>query len=263
MTRLELEGIEFAYADGPSVLAGASLAVGAGELVALAGANGSGKSTLLAIAAGLARPAAGRAAVDGRDVAHLAPRLRARTVALVPQGLRRWPEAGVRTFVAGGRYAHQRGLAGMTAEDEAAIDSALEQALVADLAEARLDRISGGQRQRVLVARALAQEAALLLVDEPTAALDPRHQLRVLEVLAGAAAAGAAVLFATHELHLAVQFAERLALIDGGAIVIDAATDTCLESGALEGVLGLTVGRWETTRGELAMPLPQREARPR
>lgn len=260
MSALELELVHFAYPEGPPVVAGVSLRVESGELVALAGTNGSGKSTLLALAAGLARAISGQVDVAGKPLRSLEPRERARTVALVPQGLRRWPEVEVRTFVAGGRYAHRGGLAGNSKKDQIAIDRALEQAAVQHLEGLRIDRLSGGQRQRVLVARALAQEARVLLVDEPTSALDPEHQLRVLEVLARAAANGAAVLFATHELHLAVQFADRLVLIDGGSLVTDQPTAECLVGGELERVLGLRVGQWATDSGAQSMPLPERRA---
>jgi iron complex transport system ATP-binding protein len=212
------EGLHYAYPDGPQALAGVDIALAAGELLVVIGPNGSGKSTLLRLLGGLLVPQRGSVTSDGRALRALDHAERARELALVPQGLSALPEVTVERFVLGGRYAHIGRWRGAQPADAAAVQSALADADVADLAMRRMTELSGGQRQRVLVARALASHARQLLVDEPTAALDLEHQLRVFALLAKLAEAGRAVLVVTHDVNLASQFASRVALLDRGRI---------------------------------------------
>jgi iron complex transport system ATP-binding protein len=242
---VEARGAAYAYParDGaPPAVGGVDLAVGPGELVCLLGPNGAGKSTLLKLFAGLVRPARGAVLLDGAPCADLPARTRARRVALVPQFLPTLADVRVADFVAAGRYAHLGFWRDHTQRDRAAIERALAEADAADLAERLLTELSGGQRQRVLVARALAQEADLLLFDEPTASLDPDHQVRtfarIADLLAREDAGRRAAVVATHELALASRFASRVVLLAGGEVRADGPPEAILTRPVLEPVYG-------------------------
>lgn len=218
VSALQAAGLGFAWERGPRAVDGVDLSVSEGELLVVLGPNGSGKSTLLRLLAGLLAAQAGEVRVDGRPVRAFGPRERARRLAVVPQALAALPDLSVESFVLAGRYAHMGRWSGARAEDRQAVRAALAAADVAELGPRPLAELSGGQRQGVLVARALAQEAPRLLVDEPTAALDLQHQLRVFELLARLAGEGRAVLVVTHDANLASQYASRVALLHAGRL---------------------------------------------
>jgi len=216
---LVFDQLQFRYGeDGPLVVDGISEAVAPGELVSIIGPNGAGKSTLLRLLDGLEVPAAGSIDIGGRPLASFDHRARARTLAFVPQFLDRVPQMHVADFVLGGRYAHRSSWSHGPA-DRDAVEKALRSCDATGLGARLLASLSGGQRQRVLVARALAQEAPILLVDEPTNSLDPGHQLAIFELLANLAAEGRSVLVVTHDLNLASQFSHRIAVMDSGRFV--------------------------------------------
>ncbi len=217
---------------------GVSLELRPGELLVILGPNGSGKSTLLRLLGGLLRPARGSVLCDGRSMSSIGLRERARMLAVVPQSLATMPETSVAAFVTGGRYARISPWRGPQARDARAIGYALEAADVGDLGNRRMTDLSGGQRQRVLVARALAQEAQVLLVDEPTAALDLEHQVRVFAMLARLADHERSVLVVTHDVNLASQFADRVLLLAGGRLVAGGVPDEVLRREVLEPVYG-------------------------
>lgn len=202
------------------VLRGVDLAAQAGEVVALIGPNGAGKSTLLRVLAGLLRPDAGTVTIDGADVTTLDRRSIARHVAVVPQVFETLFPFTVREIVALGRTSRLGPLGTLGADDARAVARALDEIGAADLAERRIDRVSGGERQRAVLAMALAQEAGVLLLDEPTAHLDPTHQRGTLErVAALARVRGLAVVAVLHDLNLAAAFASRVVLLADGAVV--------------------------------------------
>lgn len=209
--------VSFAYEGEQAnerVVSDLSLSLQGGELVLLAGPNGSGKSTLLRLFGGLLAPDQGSVELFGEAAAGLSPRERARRVASVPQALVHLPDVRVGDFVQGGRYAHPRN----PARDRAAVDRALEEADVEDLAFRSLREISGGQLSRVLVARALAQEAPLLLFDEPTASLDPGHQVSLLSLVRRLVDQGRTAVLVTHELALAPRYSDRIVLLSTGRL---------------------------------------------
>lgn len=218
---LTFEHICFRYgSDGsaPLVLNDLTGSVAPGELVSIIGPNGAGKSTLMRLLDGLEVPLSGTVQVGGGALASLDHRARARTIAFVPQFLDRLPSVHVEEFVLGGRYSHRSGWA-HGAQDREAVRRALADCDVQNLEGRLLSNLSGGQRQRVIVARALAQESPVLLVDEPTSSLDPGHQLAIFELLADLAARGRAVLVVTHDLNLASQFSKRILLLEEGRFV--------------------------------------------
>ena len=216
---LSAAGLAHVYPRGVRALDGIDLDLQAEELLVVIGPNGSGKSTLLGALAGLIAPTGGTVTLLGRPVLDWPQRERARQLAVVPQSLPALPEVVAERFVLGGRYARIDRWRGPADADRAAVERALLDADVGELGDRRLAELSGGQRQRVLIARALAQEASVLLVDEPTAALDLGHQVRVFELLAGLACAGRAALVVTHDVNLAAQYARRIALLDRGRLV--------------------------------------------
>ncbi len=239
VTRLSIEGVAYRHKGAEtSALDAVDLEVAPGETLALLGPNGSGKSTLVRIAAGLLTPSRGRAVVDGTSVMALRPRERARAIAVVPQVLEAWPNVAVRDFVLGGRYAHRRRLAAPAASDHDAVHRALDATGLTFLADRAIPSLSGGERQRALVARALAQDAGVLLCDEPTASLDVDQQLAVLERVARAAREGRAVLLVTHDLNLAAQFGDRIALLVAGRIAAAGTAGEVLRPDVLTPIYG-------------------------
>ena len=204
---------------GRPVVAGVSFAVEHGEWVTLIGPNGAGKSTLLRAIAGLV-PHSGTVALDGRPIRKLKRRELARRVAVVPQVPLMPGAMSVREYVLLGRtpYVSYAGREGR--RDHAAVEQALARLDLRGLAGRELATLSGGERQRAVLARALAQEAPLLLLDEPTTALDIGHQQQALELLDELRHdAGLTLVGAMHDLTLAGQYAPRLLLLSGGRIV--------------------------------------------
>lgn len=238
VSSLVVTGAQYTYPSGVRAVGGVDLQVGSGELLALIGPNGSGKSTLLKLCAGLLRPLEGDVRYENQRVWEFDAQTRARHIALVPQSLRALPDVTVHDFVLGGRYGHLGFWKQESAHDLEMARLALAAADIEPLAERLLTELSGGQRQRVLISRALAQEAMLLLVDEPTNSLDPEHQVQVFDMLAGLARNGRAVLVVTHDLNLASQFATRLAVLRQGEVVASGSPSEVLRPEILEPVYG-------------------------
>jgi len=257
---LAARAVVFDYPGQLRALDGVDLAVAARELVAVIGPNGSGKSTLLRCLCGLAKPGAGEVELHGRPIEAFRDRERARLLAVVPQFLPALPDVSVDNFVLGGRYAHLSRWRGASARDRRFVILALEAADAADLGARLMSELSGGQRQRVLVARALAQEAEVFLVDEPTSSLDPEHQIRVFELIARTVAAERGAVVVTHELNLASQFATRIVLLDGGRVAAQGTAREVLRREVLEPVYGpqLHYGSVGSGEGERPIVVPWR-----
>ncbi len=220
---LAAQGIEFGYGAG-RVLRGASLVAERGELVCLVGPNGAGKSTLLKILGGLLAPAAGTVRFRGGDP-RATPRAElAKRLAYLPQDFQLAFPFSVRDVVLMGRYPHRRrGLLQLEGRDDLeAAEAAMRQCEVLELADRRFDTLSGGERRRALLAQAFCQRAELLLLDEPTAALDPAHAIALFRALLTArASAEQAALVVTHDLNLAARFSDRLLLLDEGHVAAE------------------------------------------
>ncbi|HLU37862.1 MAG TPA: ABC transporter ATP-binding protein [Planctomycetota bacterium] len=238
---LSARGLVLRYRRTGDVLRGADLDLRAGEVVAFVGLNGAGKSTLLRALAGLLAPAEGTVLLDGRPLAARSRAECARAIAFVPQALAALPPATVRRFVLGGRYAHLDFWRTPRAADHAAVERALHAADILGLRDRPLAELSGGELQRAMFARALAQEAGVLLCDEPVAALDLPHQLGILDLLAGLAGEGCTVAFSTHDLNLAAQYADRVVVLHGGAIRAQGPPGEALDAGVVREVWGARV----------------------
>lgn len=205
---------------GTPVVNDISLAVRAGEVTALVGPNGAGKSTALRAAAGLLKTDGGTVELDGIPLSQWRPRDIARRIAVVPQSPAYPPLFTVRAVVALGRTPHLSFLGNEGARDWEATDRAMARAGVSAFADRRLDQMSGGERQRVVLARALAQEPSVLLLDEPTASLDLQYQRAILALVARLARdQRLACLVVLHELSLASQFCDRIGLLSAGQLV--------------------------------------------
>jgi iron complex transport system ATP-binding protein len=219
---LMAEGIEARYLGAPvSALAGVSVAVAEGELVAVVGPNGSGKTTLLRALLGTVPLAAGRVEILGRPLGDWEAAELARVIGVVTQREETLFPLTVTETVALGRYAHRAPLAAEREVDRLAIQQAMQRTDLTGLAGRRTDLLSGGEWQRVRIARALAQEPRLLVLDEPTISLDVRHEMEVFELVRALAGQGIATLLVTHHLNLAARFADRLLLFTGGRLAAD------------------------------------------
>lgn len=201
---------------GKPVVTGVSLAVAAGEVLAVVGPNGAGKTTLLRTLYRALRPSAGRVLVDGADVWKLPGKQAARRVAAVLQEATGDFELTVYDMVAMGRTPYKRSFAADSREDREIIGEAMAALDIADLSGADYGRLSGGQKQRVLIARALAQRTDVIVLDEPTNHLDLRHQHEALRLLRDT---GATVIAALHDLNLAAAYCDRICVLDGGEVV--------------------------------------------
>lgn len=213
-----------------------SLEVPDGSLYAVLGPNGSGKSTLLKALLGVLPVSGGAARVDGRDSSSWSRRELARAVGVVPQAEAIAFPLTVREMVAMGRYPWLGPLGAEGAKDRAAIARALEHCDVSDLAGRDVMTLSGGELQRVRIARALAQEPRALVLDEPTASLDIRHEMAILELLRASADQGMTVLVVTHGLDLAARFADRMLLLGEGRVSAEGPPAQVMLSPVLEAV---------------------------
>ncbi len=212
---LEINGVTWSI-EGQKILHDVTVLCSAGELVGLVGPNGSGKTTLLRSVYRALRPAAGAITVGGDDVWRLPRRTAAQRTAVLLQERGAEGDFTVREMVLMGRTPHKHTLDGDTSEDLELVASSLARVGVGHLAERDLDTLSGGEKQRVLLARALAQEPQVLLLDEPTTHLDIRHQLDVLDLVRRLRVTTLAVL---HDLNLAAAFCDRLCVLNGGQVV--------------------------------------------
>jgi iron complex transport system ATP-binding protein len=235
---LAAESVAYRYPAAPhAALAGVSLAVRAGEMHAVLGPNGSGKTTLLRVALGLVPPSSGRALVLGRDAGGWSRRDLARIAAVVPQHEEGTFPQRVRDAVALGRYPHLSAWGGERAADRAAVDSALAACDATHLAARWVGSLSGGEAQRVRLARALAQEPRLLVLDEPTTSLDLRHEMELFErARALVERHGLAVLVITHHVNLAARFADRVHVLAAGQAVAQGAPADVLTAAIIERV---------------------------
>lgn len=219
---------------------GVSVNLVSGRVLGLVGPNGAGKSTLLRIMAGLLPPTAGAVYLDDTPVSSLTPQRLARRLAWVPQAVPGALDFTVLDVVLMGRYPHKNSLWRETPEDYAVARRALEQVGAGHLADRTYATLSGGEKQRVVVARALAQSAPIMLLDEPTSSLDLRHQLEILETVTSLAREKqTAVALALHDLSLAARFCHEIVLLSNGRAVAAGSPEEVLTVENLRDVYGV------------------------
>ena len=249
MSALALEAVELALG-GRAVLRGVDLALEPGELVGLVGRNGAGKTSLLRVASGVRRPDAGVVRLGAVPLESLSRREVARRLAVVAQDSAIPFAFSVGEIVLMGRSPHLGLLGFETADDHALAEAALERLGIGGLASRSVLELSGGERQLVMIARALAQETEVLLLDEPTAHLDLPHQLQVLGLARVLAREGRAVLAVSHDLSLLARFCDRLALLSDGRLEAGP-PEALLRPDRVRAAFGVDVDLLHTPAGEL------------
>lgn len=263
--RFEFDTVRVRYAGAPGpALTGVTANVPSASFYAVLGPNGSGKSTLARALLGSVPLLSGHTRIDGRATVEWERRELARAVGVVPQAESLSFPLRVRELVEMGRYPHL-GLLGAAGRDDArAVEVALDECEVMHLVDRNVQTLSGGELQRVRIARALAQQPAALVLDEPTASLDIRHEMAIFELLRRLADEGRTVLLITHHLDLAARYADRVLLLDCGHVAAEGTPRQVFRPGILEAVY-----RWPVqvtddpmTGSPRVIPLPGRGPHP-
>ncbi len=225
---------------GKAIVAGAGFSAPAGRVTGLVGPNGAGKSTLISAIVGLEKPHLGSVSFGGADLVAMARRERARLCAYVEQSAGTEERLSVFDVAALGRVPHAAAwTAGLGPEDEALVAGALERVGMAGFASRQFNTLSGGEQQRVHIARALAQEPKLLVLDEPTSHLDIRAQLQVLDLLGEEAGAGGTILLVLHDLNLALRSCDWLVVMHEGSVTAEGRPAEVLSPELLARVYGV------------------------
>jgi iron complex transport system ATP-binding protein len=236
------------------LLARVSARGGSGEVVGLIGPNGAGKTTLLKTLAGLLRPESGSVSLQGAILDHLGPAAIARALAMVHQSAPNTLGFTVREIVTMGRYPHMDRFSVEGEHDRTVVLQAMRTTGTNGFEDRPLPSLSGGERQRVMLARALAQEPLVLLLDEPTANLDIRHQLQALDVVRGLAGRGVACIAAMHDLQLAARYCDRLVLLSNGRVLSEGPPEGVLTPGNIETAFGVRAAVYQDSyTGRLAI----------
>jgi iron complex transport system ATP-binding protein len=257
--RIRAEGLVVRYpALAEPALRGVGFDVPPGTLYAVLGPNGSGKSTLMRALLGVSPLADGRVTLDGRPADEWSRQDRAKAVGAVPQTESIAFPLTTRELVAMGRYPYLGPLAPASERDRAAVEHALEACDVLELAERDVGTLSGGELQRARIARALAQEPRALVLDEPTASLDIRHEMEILELLRASANAGMTVLLITHGLDTVVQFADRILLLSRGVVAAEGTPAEVMREEVLREVYGWPISVHTDPRSSTPRVTPRR-----
>jgi iron complex transport system ATP-binding protein len=259
---LDAHDLAVRYGDSPLALDGVRCGVTGGRFLAVVGPNGSGKTTLVRALSGLVRLHRGEVRVDGRPLAQWTRPALARVLAVVPQGEEVVFPLRVEETVMLGRYARLGPFAAPGVADRAAVADALARCDVAAFAGRTIDSLSGGEWQRVRLARALAQEPRVLVLDEPTTSLDVRHEMELFELVRRLVDGGLAVLVITHHINLAARFADRMILLSAGRVAAEGSPAEVLRRETLREVFGWPVAVTTWCDGSpQVVPLRPHEAR--
>ncbi len=247
---LALDAVSFGYPARPDFLKPVSLEMRAGECWGVVGPNGAGKSTLLRLAAGLRSPGGGRVLLEDRPLASMSAIERARAIAFLPQNPPADLPLPAEDIVLMGRFPHRRMGLFEDAADRKVADDVMRLTQTSDFAARALSTLSGGEAQRVHLAAALAQKPRVMLLDEPTASLDLRHQLTIFSLLRDLARQeGLLVVVVTHDLNLAAEFCSRVLLLDNGRSIAAGPPTDVLTPDVLEPVYGVRLQRATTADG--------------
>lgn len=256
---LRAQGVGFAYRR-EEVLRGIDLTVEPGTTLGIIGPNGSGKSTLIRILSGALAPGSGSVFLGHQSLAYLAPAERARRIAVVPQETHVEFAFTVMETVLMGRAPHLGRFAFEGDHDVAIAEAAMRRTGVEHLAERSLHELSGGERQRVILARALAQDAEVMLLDEPAAFLDIRHEVEIYDLLGELAREGRTIVSVLHDLNLAALYCDRIALMQEGRIVAMGSPEAVITYPSITAVYGVDVyvDRNDITGAINVLPLSRR-----
>ena len=253
MTALTVAGGRLALGGRP-VLDGIDLTFNAPGLIGMIGPNGAGKTTLLRCLAGLIKADSGSVLIDGKAIASLRPQDRAQRIGYLAQSpVLHWPLT-VGRLVALGRLPHLAPWARPGPDDQAAIDRALASTDLADLTDRPAHTLSGGEFARALLARVIAGEPAAILADEPTAALDPLHRLRILDLFRRLADSGRLIVIVLHDLTSALRFCDRVVLMDAGRIAADGPPAAVADDPALSETFGVAFAKPTWQGHDLLLP---------
>lgn len=226
--------------DQRRVVEGLTAEIPEGKVTMIVGANACGKSTLLRGLSRLLKPGGGAVTLDGKDIHSRPAKELARILGLLPQHPSAPDGILVRDLVGRGRYPHQGFFRSWSADDDDAVQRALEATETLELAERNVDELSGGQRQRVWIAMALAQETEVLLLDEPTTYLDLAHQVEVLDLITDLnRQRGTTVAIVLHDLNLAARYADHVIAMKGGRIVAEGTSTHVVTEDLVRDVFGL------------------------
>ena len=239
MSELRARAVSLAY-EGRTVVDGLDVRIAPERFTVVVGPNACGKSTMLRGLARLLPPRSGAVLLDGTDIARLPTRQVARRMGLLPQAPAVPVGLTVEALVRRGRFPHQGLLRGWSNADQAAVEHALERAELGELRSRPVDELSGGQRQRAWIALTLAQDTALLLLDEPTTYLDLRHQLDVLDLLSGLVREGRTVVAVLHDLNQACRYADELLVMRDGRLFAAGAPVEVLTADLVRAVFDLS-----------------------
>lgn len=253
---LDIAGLHLTL-EGATILRGLDLAIEAGEAVSIVGPNGAGKSTFLKCLAGIHRHWAGDIRLTGRPLLGIPPRKLARTVSYVPQA--QWADMPftVHEFVLMGRYPHLSPFSTYGTEDREAVEQALTETGTRGLRNRLVHTLSGGERQNVYIAAALAQEADVLLLDEPTAFLDYRHQIDILATIARInREASKTVITVNHDVNAAVRNSDRILALKDGETAFLGTSDDFLRREVLESVFDTPFRFVDDPQSDTPLALP-------
>jgi len=260
-TVLNVLNCSFSYTSGDFELRGVSLGVKPGEVLGLVGPNGSGKSTLLRVMSGFLHPDEGDVLLDKTPLRSFSRRDLARKLAFLPQSPESSFRFSARQVVAMGRFPYQGAFGFLSARDIEVIEASLEETGASSLGGRNFLTLSAGEKQQVLVAGILAQEPSVMLLDEPTAALDIHHKSEVFDLLWRLSRKGIAVVIVTHDLNSAAQFCDRLVLLDRGRVLRSGTAGDVIDEGLLRDVYGAEVRVvWEPVTGTPMVVVPGKKA---
>ena len=238
---LEFRELRAAY-DGVETLHGVSAHLAPGKLTAIIGPNGCGKSTLMKCAVGLMKPSGGEILLNGQPLSVIPEKERARHLSYMPQS-RIAPDISVRHLVIHGRYPHLKWGPSLRREDREIVQAAIERVKLGALVNRPVSRLSGGERQRAYLAMMLAQQTAVMLLDEPTAYLDLSSQFALMELLRALCREGRSVILVLHELSLALEYTDSLLLMERGRLVAAGSPEEVYRSGQIQRIFSIDVRR--------------------
>lgn len=253
---LRVVNISFSYYHGITILRDINLDIQQGEVTAIFGPNGSGKSTLLRCVNGALRPQQGYIELDHKKISELSPREIAKLIAVVPQETPLNAPFTVREIVMMGRFARWNFWGEETEDDHTAVEESLKRVGAFHLIDRHFDELSGGERQRVIIARALAQQTNVLLLDEPASHLDIAYQLEIYRLVKQLASKGYIILMVCHDIVLAPMFADKAVLLKNGSVYGYGAPESVLTKENLSAVFGVDVAIEKASPDSLKISLP-------